>query len=275
MDIELFDTHLHCDYFKNKDISIKTLINEFAGEVKYFNFIGANYDESLYYYNNIREFENCWMSVGMHPDCSCLDTKLDDYVNKSNELILLDNYSRVVSVGEIGLDYSYDYVDRKSQICTMERFLELGIKHRLPIVLHCRDKQGYDKAYSDCYSIVKSFFNVGKFNFVLHCYTGNEYWIREFLELDAYFGFTGIITFKKSREMFKKMINIIPIDRILIETDAPFLAPEPYRGKKNVPKYLIEILKAVSIARNIHLESCANITTKNAFTFYNIDMNRG
>lgn len=268
MNIALFDTHLH----DSKEMPLDKILSESSDFVKYFLFVGTDYTDSVNCYHKVEKIDNCWLSVGLHPHYALSGTKLNDCIDKFNEFILSDDNRKIVSIGEIGLDYFYQHSDIKSQLLTLEKFLELGLVYKLPIIIHCRDKIDKDSAYSDCYNILKDYLKTSKSHIVLHCYTGNIYWAEKFLELDSYFGFTGVITFKKSRNTFSEIIKIIPMNRILLETDAPFLAPEPYRGKINSSKYLIEVAKSVANTLKIDLITCANITTQNAVNFYNVGL---
>ena len=268
MIFELFETHFHLGCGNTLKYVVKEAIDKC---IKYFVCIGTNYKDSLNCLDQSANLKNCWVSVGIHPHYACNGIQLKNHIYEFNKLIL-NNKDKIVSIGEIGLDYFYESQDRQKQYCTVENFLDLSKKHKLPVIIHCRDKVGKEDSYKDCYSIIKNFIKDNKLNIVLHCYTGNIYWLEKFIELGVYIGLTGIITFKKISSSFFNMIQLIPIDRLLLETDAPYLSPEPHRGKINHPKYLFEIANKLSKILNIDLNHLAHLTTNNAIRFYNINL---
>ncbi len=256
--MKLFDTHFHV----GGDVDLNEYYDKSREQnVEYFMSVGADYEESIkskFFANN---FENVWYTAGAHPhhakDCYDSIAMFDEFEGE-----------KLKAVGEIGLDYFYENSDRKVQRKVFEMFLESGLKKNLPVVIHCRDKDNEDGAYSDCFSMVQDFVKDGG-RFEVHCYTGEKSWMEKFIDLGGYIGVTGIITFPRAQNV-RDLIPHIPNDRLLLETDAPYLAPVPYRGKTNSSAYIIEVARKVASEKVMPIEELVQMTTKNAHTFFNI-----
>ncbi|MEY2988449.1 MAG: hypothetical protein RJB13_1970 [Pseudomonadota bacterium] len=166
----------------------------------------------------------------------------------------------VVAIGEIGLDGFHKFVDMQSQIKCFEAFLEIALRCNLPVVVHVRE------TFDDVYDRLKWFSNRGGTG-VIHCFTGTIDEGKAFLDLGFYLSFSGIVTFKNSDEL-RSVARYTPSDRLLIETDSPYLAPVPYRGKQNEPAWVKEVARCISDVREVPLESIAEITTNNALKLF-------
>lgn len=257
--MELFDTHFHIDSEKTFDEYAQE--SEAAG-VKYLLAVGSDFSSSLEAQSFAEHTHNAFFAAGVHPHESENEKRsAADFAN------FAENPS-FAAVGEIGLDYFYEYSNRNMQRKVFESFLELSVELKKPAVVHCRDANGRFDAYSDAYSILKDFASEGG-NFTVHCFTGTEFWAEKFLELGAYLGFTGIVTFKKA-ENVRNALRICPDERILIETDSPYLAPVPVRGKKNLSAYLPYIAERISEIKALKFADFAEISRKNAFEFLNL-----
>ncbi len=166
----------------------------------------------------------------------------------------------LVAVGETGLDYYYWRDSAEIQQDFLRRYLKLAAECELPVVIHCRD------AFDDFFRVLDSEKVVRG---VLHCFTGTLEEAKEVIARDWYLSLSGIATFKKSEEL-REVARLVPLDRLLIETDAPYLAPLPYRGKRNEPAYLVETAKCLAEARGISFEEFAAATAANAQNFFGI-----
>ena len=223
-----------------------------------------------------------WATVGLHPNDN-LGEKFDE--KEYEELLKQD---KVVAMGEIGLDY-YRTTEPEDQKFQKDRFvkqLELADKMSKPLILHCRDSRAgpstelragsTGNAYLQMADIFKKGYakNCG----VVHSYTGSLDEAKQFLNLGLYLGFNGIITFPPSRKategqvpgMYDEIVRYAPLDQILLETDAPYLTPEPYRGKRNEPLYVIEVAKKIAELKNIFLDEVAAATTENCKRLFKI-----
>lgn len=168
---------------------------------------------------------------------------------------------KLVAIGETGLDYYYEHSPRELQKTYLIKYLKLAKAQNLPVVIHCRD------AFDDFYSIYDEF---GKGVLcVLHCFTGRLDEAKEGLKRGFFISFSGIVTFPKSVEL-QAVCQSVPLDKLLIETDSPFLAPKPYRGKKNEPAYIVETAKFVAELKGMAFDEFARITTTNAKKFFGI-----
>lgn len=198
------------------------------------------------------KYENLYAAIGIHPH----DATTADY-DKYERLATLSSSEKVVAIGEIGLDYHYDLSPRAIQKGAFREQIELADTLGLPIVLHIRE------AYEDARQILfesRTYLNNGV---LLHCYSGSAEYVKIFGELDAYFAFGGAITFNNAKHNIEAM-KAVPTDRLLFETDCPYMTPVPFRGQTNVPKYVTLVLDKASQVLNISRAELEEITTSNA-----------
>jgi len=253
----IFETHFHFDPDWNAEEYYKDARN--AG-VSFFLAAGGDQTTTIVARDFASQFENAFFSAGVHPhDASKYVQDISMFADFAKE-------DDCVSIGEIGLDYFYENSDRKAQLIVFEDFLSLAIDTKLPVIVHCRDKDGCESAYEDAYSLLNDFVNNGG-NFVIHCYTGSVAWAEKFLSLGGYLGITGIVTFPRAQNV-RDVVEIIPNDRILLETDTPYLAPVPFRGKTNHSKYLPHIVAAVAKEKGMMNKEVEGQTTENAFRLF-------
>lgn len=207
--------------------------------------------------------EGIWATVGLHPNDN-LDEEFDE---KAYEELMRQD--KVVAVGEIGLDYyrTAEPEEQKFQKDIFVQQLELAKKVSKPIILHCRDSKAGStgRAYPQMADILKN--GYAKNGGVVHSYTGSLEEAKRFLNLGLYLGFNGIITFARQ---YDEIVRYVPLDRILLETDAPFLTPEPYRGKRNEPLYAIEVAKKIAQLRGDNIDEVILKTKENAEKLFRI-----
>jgi len=259
--MKFFDTHFHWNGTSSKT----TIVNESKAEgVEYLSCIGGDYASSVSACEFAEAFDNVIFTAGIHPHY------VDEYSGDFSEFIPIFSHSKMRAIGEVGLDYFYDNSDRKNQIKVLETFFSFAIDSNKPLVIHCRDKEGCYDAYSEVYNVLNNF-SKQKIKFVIHCYTGNCYWLEKFLEFGGYIGFTGIVTFPKALNV-QELVSIVPNEKLLIETDSPYLAPIPHRGKVNHPKYLPLIANKVAALKKINIEELSSLLFVNSFNFYNIPL---
>lgn len=227
-----------------------------------------------------------WAAVGLHPT-HLFDEEITEEVESEEigyrtkaEEFDFDYYKnlcksrRVVAIGEVGLDYWHQPkgvptdIFRQKQIETFGREVALAKEVNLPLILHVRPSNWEaDDAYRDLYEILKK----ADWRGVLHCYTGNWQIAKKFLDLGYYIGFTGVITFPPAKvAAILETVKNCPLERILSETDAPYLSPVPYRGKRNEPAYVRYVVAKIAEIKNIGLELAANQLVKNAEKLFNI-----
>jgi TatD DNase family protein len=201
-------------------------------------------------YNIIDKYENIYGSIGIHPN----ETKnnLIDYDHLKN----LISHKKIISIGETGLDYYYEYSDKILQKKSFITHIQLSQSEALPIIVHTRD------AEYDTKDILTSEMLNQKFTGLIHCFTSSKDFARKILNLGLYISFSGIITFKNALELHE-IVKFVPLDRILIETDAPYLAPVPKRGQQNEPAFVKYVAEHISMLKNLDLNLVINKTTQN------------
>ena len=202
------------------------------------------------------KFSNVWATVGIHPE------NLENFDEKMLfDIKILAKDEKVVAIGEIGLDYHFSIDTKNLQKEVFEKQINLANELNLPIVVHSRDAMG------DTIEILQK--NTPKHESVLHCYGGSVESVKILQKLGFSFSFGGVCTFKNAKTMVE-VIEFLPIEKILLETDCPYLAPEPFRGTKNEPKNVKYIADKISKIKNISLEEVARITSQNAKRIFNI-----
>lgn len=200
----------------------------------------------------IEKFPQLWMTVGIQPhDADQFSLELAQQMET-----IAKSHPKVVAIGEIGLDGYHKFVAMPEQIVCFEEFLEIALRCKLPVVVHVRD------TFQDVYSRLKSFAQRGGQG-VIHCFTGNLEEGRAFLDLGFYLSFSGIVTFKNSDEL-RAVAKMVPDDRILVETDSPYLAPIPHRGKQNEPAWVANVASCLAEVRGTELARFAELTSQNA-----------
>jgi TatD DNase family protein len=202
-------------------------------------------------------FANVYATVGMHPH----DAK-DVGEDELRALRELTAHGKVVAIGETGLDYYYNHSPREVQRRVFKQFIRLARETRLPIVVHERD------AAQEAGELLRAE-GGGELRGVIHCFTGNYEAARAYLDLGFYLSFTGIITFKKA-EPLRDVVRKIPLDRMLVETDAPYLTPVPHRGRRNEPAYVRLVAETAANVRGITVEEVGRITSANAQNLFKI-----
>lgn len=201
-------------------------------------------------------FPSVYCSVGTHPHHA------DDEDGISTaELVELTRHPKVVALGEAGLDYFYQFGSREAQHRGFRAHIAAARESGLPLVIHSRE------ADDDCAAILGEEMAEGAFPALLHCYTGGKHLAHKAIELGLSISFTGILTFKKSQEL-RDLAAELPLDRLLIETDAPYLAPGKFRGKRNEPAFVVETAKALAEIKGVSFEELANATTDNFFRLF-------
>ncbi len=201
-------------------------------------------------------FPEVYCSVGTHPHHAHEELDIG-----TDELIARTQHPKVVAIGEAGLDYHYDSSPREAQEQGFRRHIAAARATGLPLVIHSRE------ADADMAQMLEDETGKGAFPAVLHCYTGGPDLAQRAIALGLFISFTGILTFKKSDEL-RAIAKSLPADRILVETDAPYLAPGPHRGKRNEPAYVVETAKVLAETRGVSPDEIARQTTENFFRLF-------
>ncbi len=256
----LIDTHAHLDfenYNSDRDEVIGRAVKN--GVEKIIN-IGCNLKRAEFSLELAQKYDNIYATVGIHPE----DVTKDELRITNQELRKLAANKKVVAIGECGLDYFHvkDEGLKNKQKELFELQIKIANELKLPLVIHCRD------AFGDILEIIKNYkFEKGA---VLHCFTGDPEIAKKFLALGCYISFTGIITFVKPKDALLEAIRAVPIEKLMIETDCPFLSPMPHRGKRNEPAYVKYVAEKIATVKNISISEVEKITTKNAIKFFKL-----
>jgi len=226
--------------------------------------VGTDADSSQTALQIAQQDKNLWAIVGLHPEESVENSAQENEQELQQIKILLRN-NNVVGVGEVGLDYYYLTDQNREQIIAQQKKLfiaqiQLANEFELPLILHVRDKNNSRRAYDDCLDLVKQHYQQKK-PFLLHCVSGPEDYIQQALSLGAYISLAGNVTFKNAKNL-KKIAKMTPTDKLLVETDAPFLAPEPFRGQINQPYMISETVKYLQEKLQINPADLLNNTKK-------------
>ena len=247
----MIDTHAHLGYFKDLDGLID---NMQVNGLEYIVNIGTTIKDSEQGVNFANRFKNVYTTVGIYPEYS-MDVTDEDLL----KIMELGKNDKVVAIGEIGLDYHGENFDKNSQRQLFIKQLEIADKLSLPFCIHCRG------AVEDVYQILNENKNLIKHAGLMHCYSEGSEWVRKFLDLGLYISFSGNITYKKNDRSFLKDM---PLDKILVETDSPYLAPEPLRGRQNEPKNVKFTLQRIADEIGIGFDELERITSENAKRIY-------
>lgn len=201
-------------------------------------------------------FPEIYCSIGIHPH------EAEPHEDISEEELLAEaSHPRVIGIGETGLDYYYEHSPRIAQQELFKRHICVARKLDLPVVVHSRD------ADADTIEILKQAYNEAPFKFLIHCFSSSRELAEESVKIGGYISASGIITFKKSQEL-RDSFSTVPLDRLLVETDSPYLAPEPYRGKPCEPAYTVYTLRKLAEVKSVDAKELARVTTENFFKLF-------
>ena len=246
----MIDSHCHLDHEpllgdlsnvikRSKEVGIKKLLT-----------ISTSYESFDRIKNIIQKDEMIYGTIGIHPHETTKNKITSDIIVKN-----ITENEKIIGIGETGLDFYYNNSDKNDQINSFKEHIEASIKTNSPLIIHSRD------AEEETFEILSEYKNQN-LKILMHCFTGSKDFAKKLLTLNAFFSASGIITFKNSLEL-QETFKFLPLDRILIETDSPFLAPVPNRGKKNEPSFIDYTAQKLADIKSISKSEIANITTNN------------
>ncbi len=251
----IFETHAHFDDKRYNDDRHEALMECFNNDITKIVNIGADMKSSKKSVEMANQYEFVYASVGVHPhDVKNMQQK------DLEQLKTWSKQEKVVAIGEIGLDYYYEYSDKETQRKWFIEQLKLANELDLPVVIHSRD------ADNECYEIIKEYRPKSA---VIHCFSGSRELAQKYVDMGYYIGVGGVITFKNAKRLVE-VVKSIPLEKILIETDAPYLTPEPHRGQRNTSVFLKYVTEKVANLKEISVENVENTTFENAMTFYRL-----
>ncbi len=255
MNLKVTDTHAHYDDNAFDEDRYELLSELLDSSVKNIITIGCSLGSSRKAIELSERFPQIYASVGIHPsDCDGLP---DNYIDTLRDM---SSHNKVVAIGEIGLDYHYDGYNRDTQIDCFTKQLELAEDLSLPVIIHSRE------ATQDTMDILRKYKPKG----VVHCFSGSVETAREIIALGMMISFTGVLTFKNSRKA-AEACKEIPMERLMLETDSPYMAPVPHRGKRNNSSYTYHVAEKVAEIKNLPVEDVIKICNSNADTFFGIE----
>ena len=246
------DSHCHLDFSHLFDQLNDVVKRAQSNQVKYLLTICTTLESFERIKLIIDKYINIYGTFGIHPHES------KKYTNVDLQFILnkIRKYKKVIGIGETGLDFYYNHSDKKTQKVSFIEHIHAASELNIPIIVHSRN------AEIDTYEILKSEMKNSNLKVLMHCFTGSKNFANKLIDLNCYISVSGIITFKNSTEL-ADTISSIPIEKLLVETDSPFLAPLPYRGKFNEPSYIVHTVEKLSKIKKTSKETIMNSTTDN------------
>jgi len=252
----LIDSHCHLDFPEFAQDMDATIAKAREAGVGRMITISTRLDRYDVYRGIAEANDNVWFSVGTHPHRAH-----EEPFASVADLERLAAHPKCIAIGEAGLDYHYDKAPREAAADVFRLHIDAARRTGLPLVIHSRD------ADEDMEAILRDEMGKGAFKALLHCFTSSRQLARAGLELGLYVSFSGVLTFKTSDEL-RAIAADVPLDRLLVETDAPFLAPVPHRGKRNQPAYVAETAKVLADLKGVSESAIANATTSNVLRLF-------
>lgn len=253
----LFDTHVHLNAWQFKEDREETIQRAFDAGVEYMVVVGFDHETIPLAIEIAEQYENIYAAVGWHPvDAIDMTEKELGWIEE------LSKHPKVVAIGEMGLDYHWDKSPKDVQKEVFRKQIRLAKKIELPIIIHNRE------ATEDIIQILQEE-DAQTVGGIMHCYNDSARHVQACLDMNFYISLGGPVTFKNA-PLPKEVATEVPMDRLLIETDAPYLAPHPNRGKRNEPAYVKLVAEKIAELRGISLEEVAEQTTQNAFRLFGI-----
>ncbi len=249
----LIDSHAHISYF-DKDEQLEVINRAFNSGVRLINNISTNVSNFQELLASCYDFPNIYCTVGTHP-CNVQD---EPSITYETLLAIAKNHKKVIGIGETGLDFFHDETHKKLQIHQFQEHIFAAVKLKMPIIVHTRN------AENETLEILTNARN--KFGddlkILIHCFTGGLEFCEKLLKIDSYISYSGIITFKNAKEIVASMLAT-PLNRLIIETDSPYLAPEPMRGKKNEPAFVKFVAEKIAKLRELSCEEIERVSAQN------------
>lgn len=253
----IFDTHTHLNVKGLKEEADVIVENAREMGVDYMAVVGFDFDTIETALKQAELFEGVYAIVGWHPtEAASYNDEVEEYLRAKLQ------HEKVVAVGEMGLDYHWDTAPHEIQKDVFRKQIHLAKSVNLPITIHNREST------EDVYQILKEE-DVRDIGGIMHSFNLNPSWAKKFLDLGMHLSYNGIMTFKNAEEV-RESAEMTPKDRLLVETDAPYLSPEPKRGKRNEPAYVHYVVKRLAEVRGTSFEEMAELTSQNARNLFNL-----
>ena len=256
----IIDSHCHLDYSNLYNQLDDVVKRAEQNKVKYFLTICTTLESFEKIKLMVGKYKNIYGTFGIHPH----ETKNNKNIDSVFISDIKKSHKKIIGIGETGLDYHYNYSDKIIQKKSFIEHIKAAAELNIPVIVHSRE------AELDTYEILKSEKKNCNLKILIHCFSGSRDFARKLIEIGCYISVSGIITFKNSSEL-TDTISYIPIDRLLIETDSPYLAPIPFRGKSNEPSYIIHTLEKLSLIKKLSKDIVMKKTSNNFLQIFNFN----
>lgn len=252
----IVDSHCHLDMLKDHDDLDNIIQRAVDNDVKFLQTICTRLDNFENILSIAKKYNNVFASVGIHPSDAM-------EVVDSSKLVELAQHEKVIGLGETGLDYFYNKEKKQKDVqrASFEQHIIASQSNKLPVIIHMRE------AEDDSFAIINEYMKREEFPALIHCFTASREFARKMLDLGLYISISGIVTFKNAADL-QEIVRFIPLDRLLIETDSPYLAPVPKRGKTNEPAYTKYVAQYIADLKQISINEVAEKTTNNFFQLF-------
>lgn len=252
----LVDSHCHLNKLAQTENLSDIIKRATDNGVQYLQTICTTFAEMQDILQIVEKYDNVFASCGVHPN------DIQESLPHHQTIIDYCLHPKIIGIGETGLDYYYQTVEKKKQIQSFQQHILASQQNGLPVIVHTRE------AEEDTIEIVSSEMKNAPFTGLIHCFTSSKDLAKKMLDLGIYISIAGIVTFKNA-ESLQEIVRYIPLDRLLIETDSPYLAPVPKRGKQNEPSFVVHVAEKIAELKNVSLESVATTTSSNFFSLFN------
>ncbi len=253
----IIDSHCHLTYEPMSNALAKTLERANKDGVKFMLTISTEDKSFSKILDIITEYKSVYGTYGIHPH----EAKLHKNIKSIDIIRKVNLNKKVIGIGETGLDFYYNHSEKNEQIKCFEEHIYAAQERNLPLIVHTRS------AEKETFHTLEKHLKIKNFKILIHCFTGSREFAFKLIDLGAYISASGVVTFKKSSELANTFKDL-PNNKILVETDAPYLAPVPLRGKPNEPSYIIHTVKFLSDLKKLTFDQFSNITTKNFFDLF-------
>ena len=253
----IIDSHCHLTYEPMSNTLKETIDRANKDGVKYMLTISTEDKSFEQILKIVNGYESVYGTYGIHPH----EAKSHQHIKRDNIINKVNQNKKIIGIGETGLDFYYNHSEKKDQIYSFEEHISAAQKKNLPLIVHTRS------AEKETLQILEKHSKKKETKILIHCFTGSREFAFKLLDIGAYISASGVVTFKKSQDLANTFRDI-PNEKILVETDAPYLAPVPLRGKPNEPSYIIHTVKFLSKIKNLSFDKFSKITSNNFFNLF-------
>ena len=258
----IIDSHCHLDYEPMYSSLDDVISRADKSQIKYILTISVKDNKYKNILEILKKYPKVYGTYGIHPH----EAKNHKEIKKNIILEKISYSKKIIGIGETGLDFFHNHSDEKDQIRLFEEHIMASIESNLPLIVHSRN------AEEKTFEILSTYSKDKELKILMHCFTGSKKFAKKLLDINAYFSASGIVTFKKTNDL-RETFKFLPLDRLLIETDAPYLSPEPLRGKVNEPCNIVHTLKYLSKIKNLDINKTESFTSNNFLKLFNIKEN--